>query len=293
MGTNAHVLAVGHDAERIVDAACDRLEQLEARWSRFREESEISRLNAYPGRPVVVSHDTLILVMHAVEGWRRTAGRFDPTGLAAVCAAGYDADFAAVRSRTRFVPEPAAPTRGAAAIICDAFVGAVTIPVGVAFDPGGIGKGLAADVVTSEMLAAGASGALVNVGGDLRVQGEPPNGTAWDIAVLDPARDDLEFLRVALHDGAVATSSRLRRAWSTTAGPMHHLIDPSTGSPTRGRFATVTAVTGEAWWAEVVAKAVIVGDLRPAEREELDAHVATIDDDGAVECDADLAGARP
>ena len=74
---------------------------------------------------------------------------------------------------------------------------------------------------------------------------------------------------------------------------MHHLIDPSTGSPTRGRFATVTAVTGEAWWAEVVAKAVLVGDLRPAEREELDAHVATIDDDGAVECDADLAGARP
>ena len=74
----------------------------------------------------------------------------------------------------------------------------MTLPAGIRFDPGGIGKGLAADIVTEELIAAGAAGALVSVGGDVRVRGESPGGTAWDLAIDDASRDGVELLRLGL-----------------------------------------------------------------------------------------------
>ena len=65
MGTDAHVIVVGGDAARLADLALARLERLEARWSRFLPESEISRLNERPGVPVVVAPETFQLIDHA------------------------------------------------------------------------------------------------------------------------------------------------------------------------------------------------------------------------------------
>ena len=78
MGTTAHVI-VTDGAPGLADRAVARLEELEARWSRFRPDSEISRLNERPGVPVVVSPETYQLIERALDGWRLTAGRFDPT----------------------------------------------------------------------------------------------------------------------------------------------------------------------------------------------------------------------
>ena len=103
MGTDAHVIVVGSDARHARRAALvarDRLHELEARWSRFLPDSEVSRLNAASGVPVVVSSDTLGLVERAVEGWRRTHGSFDPTVLDALVAQGYDRDFGAIDHTT-------------------------------------------------------------------------------------------------------------------------------------------------------------------------------------------------
>ena len=132
---------------------------------------------------------------------------------------------------------------------------------------------------------------LVNVGGDARVRGEPPNEHTWDIGVLDPARTTgAEVLRIGLRAGSVATSSRVRRRWSTSAGDMHHLVDPRTGRSCGGRYATVAAVAHDAWWAEVAAKTVLIGDLTPVEYAYLDVHVLTITTDGTIHCDRALAG---
>jgi thiamine biosynthesis lipoprotein len=94
MGTTAHVVVVGN--EQLVAHAFARLDDLERRWSRFIATSEISRMNAHAGAPVVVSADTFLLLTLAVNAWRRTHGLFDPTVLAAVQALGYDRDFALV-----------------------------------------------------------------------------------------------------------------------------------------------------------------------------------------------------
>ena len=237
MGTWAHVTVVGGPPEAAAQAR-GRIEQLEARWSRFRPDSEVSRLNRADGRPVLVSADTATLLERAFAGRRATGGRFDPTLLGFLVAAGYDRSFELVGTGAGVAV--AAPRAGAG------------------FDPGGIGKGLAADLVVQELLAAGANGACVNLGGDLRVEGAGP----WLVDVADPfdaGRPPLATL--ALDAAGVATSSRLRRTWEQDGTARHHLMDPATGAPAATGVAAVTVLTGEAWRAEVLAKAALLAGV--------------------------------
>ena len=92
MGTTAHLVITDGNAT-LAERAVERLHELEARWSRFRSDSEISRLNARPGIPVVVSAETYTLVERAVEGAAMTGGLFDPTLLPELRDAGYDRSF--------------------------------------------------------------------------------------------------------------------------------------------------------------------------------------------------------
>ena len=260
MGTTAQVIATDGPTG-LVDDAVAQLEALESRWSRFRPDSEISRLNARPGVPVLVSRTTFELIERAVEGWRLTGGRFDPTLLREVRAAGYDRSFELVgvggaHAAGVDVPVPAPVGPRAERITLDRLTGTVTLGTDVQIDPGGIGKGLAADLVVDRMLADGARGALVNVGGDLRVEGDGPDGAGWVVAVADPTHADDEIRTVALDAGAVASTWRTKRAWTAPDGSVrHHLIDPTTGAPAASGLAGVTVITGRGWQAEVLAKA--------------------------------------
>ena len=286
MGTDAHIVVVGGDPS-LLESAAERVAELERRWSRFLPDSEISRCNALSGRTLEVSAETIRLVACGVSGWRLTNGRFDPTVLPALCDVGYDRDFrAAARRAASHVPPPARPAPGCAEITWDERDRTVTLPAGAQFDPGGVGKGLAADIVTQELVDAGAEGALVSLGGDVRVRGMAPEGGAWTVAVEDASHPGVELLRVGLHDGAVATSSRLQRRWQTRAGAAHHLIDPRTGKPAVSPLVAVTAVTGDGWWAEIVAKAVLIGGSSVECGEDLSARLMTVAQDGRVECDA-------
>jgi thiamine biosynthesis lipoprotein len=263
MGTDVEVLAVGADdaaMDTLGALAVDALEAREARWSRFRPTSELCRINDAAGAPVVVAPDTFALVALAVDAWRTTGGRYDPTVLAALEAAGYDRDFDAVaRDGDDAVGQrPAVP--GCDGVQLDRVVSAVRLPPGVALDLGGIGKGYAADGVSGELLEAGVPGVrgvLVNLGGDLRARGDAPEPHGWVVDVDDPLDTGRTGL-LALAEGAIATSTRLRRAWTRGGQARHHLIDPATGAPATSGLASVTVVAGEAWRAEVLAKAAFV-----------------------------------
>ena len=228
MGSDAHVLVNGPPA--LLQVARDRVEELERRWSRFRPDSEISRLNALAGPPMVVSPETLGLVGRAMEGARVTGGRYDPTVLGDVLRAGYDRTFEELGDGAAGGGSPL--DRGWARVVVDAARPSVTLPAGVGLDPGGIGKGYAADLVAEELRAAGAAGVCVNLGGDLRAEGRAPGGGSWVVEIGHPLRPD-PAATVALGHGAVATSSRVRRAWGPAADRRHHLIDPATGAPAR------------------------------------------------------------
>jgi FAD:protein FMN transferase len=293
MGSDAHVITVGGPASLALEAE-HRIADLERRWSRFDHRSEVSALTRNAGSPVIVSPETRELVERAVAAWRMTRGLFDPTVLGALLRAGYDRSFDDL--------DPARPTRpsrlntgaGAIEIIADT----VRLPAGTGFDPGGIGKGLAADIVTDELRAAGAEGVCVNLGGDVRVEGAGPTGGGWTVTIDYPERAR-PIARVGLACGAVVTSTSLQRRWRVGGEIRHHLIDPATGLPSDSNLTFVSVVAGHAWTAEVLAKAVLLHgtplpfDLVAAPG----AAVLTVDRDGRVEVspglDAYLAGPLP
>jgi thiamine biosynthesis lipoprotein len=260
MGTTAHVLVEAGSAAAAragVERAGEHLHELERRWSRFLPSSDVSILNAANGAPVIVHADTRLLVEHAVDGWYRTRGRFDPTVLDAIVALGYDRDFDAI-DRGSPDPVPATiPAPGCAGIVVDRVVGAVQLPHGAHFDPGGIGKGLAADLVAEELMRAGAHGVCVNVGGDLRVEGEAPGGAGWVVDLEHPITGE-SVVHLRLSAGAVASTWRTKRAWGTPDAPRHHLVDPATGASACSGLAGTAVIAARAWWAEVLAKAAFV-----------------------------------
>jgi thiamine biosynthesis lipoprotein len=256
MGSTAGVIVVG-GPDGLAHAARRRIAQLERRWSRFLPDSEVSRLNAaIPGMSVPVSSDTVRLIRTAQAACVATDGRFDPTVLPALVALGYreslDTQPASVA-----LSAPVAAT-GSSGLLVDPVRGSVTRFAGTGFDPGGIGKGLAADMVVEELLAQGATGALVDIGGDVRVDGDGPDGP-WVLSIDDPfggpALDSIE-----LSSGGVATSSVLRRRWLADSLPVHHLVDPATGSCLAGDLVAATVVAPTAWWAEALTKSVLVAD---------------------------------
>src|SRR6478609_1597548 len=180
MGTDVEVLAVGADGAAMATLsalAAEAIEVREARWSRFRPTSELCRLNVAAGAPVIVSPSTFSLIARAVDAWRDTGGRYDPTVLAALEAAGYDRDFDAVARAGDEAGSDHPDVPGCGEVELDSLVSAVRLPVGVALDLGGIGKGAAADEVSDALLDAGVpgvTGVLVNMGGDLRARGAAP-----------------------------------------------------------------------------------------------------------------------
>ncbi len=265
MGTRAHVIVVARTpsiAELLATSAVARLRELEAKWSRFLPHSELSRLNARAGDTVRVSRDVELLIERSVEAWHRTDGRFDPTVLSALVAAGYDDDFRNVAARLDSAAAAATTATDATAApgcanICIGPDG-VTLPLGTAIDPGGIGKGLAADLTIDLVMTGGATGACVNVGGDLRVAGTAATGRPWSVAVEHPLTPARIIADVDLHDGALVSTWRTRRVWGTPEDRRHHLIDPATGASAWNGLAGVTVTAPEGWWAEALATAIFL-----------------------------------
>lgn len=243
MGTDVEILLdaePGERAERALDRAEAEFERLEQLLSRFRDDSELSRLNRV-GRIEDADPDLVHVVELALEGRERTAGRFDPTVHDAVVAAGYDRTFADVPAEAAGPLPTPAPCGGCVHV--DGRM--IELGPGARLDLGGIAKGYAVDRVAEVLALAGPC--LVNAGGDLAVR-----GGAWPVGVT--ADLTLELTR-----GAIATSGRDRRRWRVSGAEMHHLIDPSTGSPADGDLVSVTVVADSAAEAEVLAKAAFLG----------------------------------
>jgi len=271
-------------ADDLAQIAVLRVELLEQSWSRFRETSELNRLNSLVGTgPVVVSADLLTLVWHMKRAWELTNGLFDPTMLSEIKAAGYDADYATVLARGALADAATwnqssatstARSSAMGSVEIDLEASTVNLPIGVGLDPGAIGKGLAADIIANEIMAAGAAGVLVDLGGDIVVAGKPEGTTAWVLAIEDERDPDnasrapqlVSFTsadsfiddqgNVSFDSMGIATSSTLFRRWN--GGNRHHVIDPRTGKMADPQLVQATVWCGAGWLAEVSATAALL-----------------------------------
>jgi FAD:protein FMN transferase len=259
MGSPARLI-VGDGPPGLVTWALGELERLERAWSRFDPTSELCALNASPEWTIAVTPRLMTALVAAQQAWRETAGHFDPTVLDALEAAGYNVTFAALpRSGPLLASGPVA---GLGAVVVDRAGLAITRPPGLRIDLGGIGKGLAADLLAEGIVERGARCACVSLGGDVRAAGLPLDGQPWLVPVEDPF-DELVIARaVPLTDGAVVTSTRLLRSWERGGQPQHHLINPATGRPAWTGVAAVVVRDNTAARAETFAKAALIAGPR-------------------------------
>jgi thiamine biosynthesis lipoprotein ApbE len=261
LGTSVHVLATNDDGlGRATTAVREVLEDVDAAYSRFREDSELSRLNAGGGHVVHVSPLLATAIDAALRAARLSHGAVDPTIGHAIRVAGYDDDFARIAADRGPVTLRAWRIPGWQAVRFDRRSRTVFLPAGVELDLGSTGKALAADLAaTAAVAAAGTGGVLVSLGGDIATAGQPPTG-GWRILVAEDSRaePDGDGEVICLPAGGVATSSTTVRRWSRGGIELHHIIDPKTSLPTSGPFRTVTVAAATCLDANIASTAAIV-----------------------------------
>jgi FAD:protein FMN transferase len=294
MGCEMRLIAEGvGDGE--LRAARELLDEIDARLSRFRPDSELSRLNADPRTTVPASPLLRAAVGAALWAAEWTGGLVDPTLLGDLERAGY-----ADRLPARIAPEHAlatAPPRMAArprvdarwrAVAIDNSAATITRPPGLRLDTAGTTKGLAADaaalVLGGDMpsLGGAARRLAVDCGGDLHVAvaaGLAP----FEVVVEHPLTGEPAAM-LRMRGGGVATSGVARRVWVGADGrPAHHLLDPATGAPAWTGLIAATAIASTAVGAEALAKAALLSGP-PAARRLLRRHGGVlVHDDGTVE----------
>jgi thiamine biosynthesis lipoprotein len=218
-------------------------EERDARFSRFRPSSELSRVNALPLGLTLVSGEFASMLILSLDAARATDGLVTPAVGGAILAAGYDCDFDRLPPDVGAVVPAAVPSWHSISVHGGGLLRTETVQL----DLNGVVKAKTID----DALELAGSG-WVSAGGDVAarepvVVGLPGGGT------------------IALHEGGLATSSVAKRRWLAAGEPQNHLIDPRTGRPTASPWRDVTVAASTCLIADVAAKAaLLLGAAGPA-----------------------------
>jgi thiamine biosynthesis lipoprotein len=234
-----HAMAAEHElqlfaasarlAQCAADAAIADVARIEAKYSRYRDDSVTTRINRAAGRErVTIDAETVALLRYADQCFRLSEGAFDVTS-------------GVLRRVWDFRAQPARVPAADAIAAARACIGwsdvewddrGVRLPrEGMEIDFGGIGKEYAADRVATICLEHGIAHALVNLGGDVRVIGGQPDGSPWCVGIRDPRVPDRAAALLEVDDGAVATSGDYERYFDLDGRRYCHILDPRSGMP--------------------------------------------------------------
>jgi thiamine biosynthesis lipoprotein len=233
-------------------------ENWEQTLSRFRPDSELSRLNLTVDQPVRVG-DVLWNVFQAARAAEEfTDGLVTPTVLDAMLEAGYDRDFASLPRQQTASAATQTAVRPMTAIQWYAAAQTIQLPAGVHLDFGGIAKGWAAHQAMSRLRESGP--ALMNCGGDIAISGPLLNSSPWEVGVYKPFERASEYVETLfLEQGCgVASSATDRRRWMQGDQVRHHIIDPRTGLSAESDVVSATVVAPTAVEAEAAAKSILI-----------------------------------
>ena len=263
-------------------------EDWEQTFSRFRNDSELSQLNASAGRWFVASEDLWTMVHQSVQVARAHNGLVTPTILDALMNVGYDQSFEQMDQRTK--PARAVSRVGGvsgldawAGIEFDAQARAVFLPSGIHLDLGGFVKGWCADEVVQRL--AQFAPVLMDAGGDIAISGAMTDGGAWPIGIADPMDAEHDLAQVMVKRSGVATSGRDYRQWSQDGVVRHHIIDPRTGSSAQTDVLSASVIAPTAQQAELASKMLLILGAQAGMKwadEQKDYGACVVLDDGEV-----------
>ena len=212
MNTTVRVLAADHSPIELLERAEDIFHRLESAFSRFKSDSELSRLNAASGNEVAVSPEMFRLLQLCLAYHDRTGGLFEPAILPNLEACGYDRSFELISpDQQSGVTSPSPALRSVRDIEMDSIDLLVRTPRAMRLDFGGIGKGYAVD--EAAQLLRPAEDFLIDAGGDISASGDGPDGDGWTVSIADALVEGRERSIIDLRNQALATSATTRRSW--------------------------------------------------------------------------------
>jgi thiamine biosynthesis lipoprotein len=235
------------------------VEQSEARFTRFSDQSELARLNGSAGGWFQASPELFDLLLLARRYNRETGGLFNPAVLEALENAGYDRSMDEIRARgvVRVTKQANLLVPDFQAIQLERSSRKVYLPAGMRVDLGGIAKGWIAEQAAG-VLRRYAQACAVSAGGDMFLSGLPSGEPTWQVALEDPRAPEQNLAVLNVTAGAVATSSITKRRWQQGQRTQNHIIDPRSGEPVETDWLSVTVVHPQAAGAEVFAKALLI-----------------------------------
>jgi len=211
------------------EAAMAEVRRIEAKYSRYRADSVVSRINAAAGsgQAVPIDEETAGLLAFGDQLHRLSEGRFDLTS--GVLRRAWD--FRAAREPSAAQLAEVLPLIGWPRVQWG--LHEVLLPqAGMQLDFGGIGKEYAADRAQAVLAQAGLRHGFVNLGGDLRVLGPRSDGRPWAFGIQHPREPGAVCATLQLRDGALATSGDYERFFVTPDGRRCcHVLDPRSGQP--------------------------------------------------------------
>ena len=234
----------------------------EQRLSRFRADSELSLLNHSEQPERHVSHELFAVLEAAQWATSATDGLFDPAILAGLEQAGYDRSFEQMdMSRNGHAGagneiDPGVARFSMDDVRLDRNSRRVRRPHGLRLDLGGIGKGWTVDRCADLLHREGPF--LLNAGGDLYAHGTPGPVEGWRIEIEDALDPAAGVATVMVSNGAVATSTVVKRRWQRATQMLHHIIDPRSGRPAATDLLSVTVLAPRTTIAEVYAKSALI-----------------------------------
>lgn len=241
------------------NAALDWLADFEARCSRFINDSEVCRINNSAGLDWVEVHAQTEMLLDLCDHYHFvTQGAFDATSLPLSRLWNWKQRHDALPS----AEEIAAARKVIGWSRIQRAPGRIFLPEpGMMLDFGGVGKEFAVDCLKALATSFGIEHIMVDLGGDIAVQGEPPEGGGWYIGLEDPANTDQSYCGIRLRSGgAVATSGDYRRCFQFEGRTYGHILDCRTGWPVANGTRSVTVIAPRCTTAGVLSTtAMIVG----------------------------------
>jgi FAD:protein FMN transferase len=245
------------EAEAALGQVQNLFEEREKQLSRFRADSELSRLNQSAGQEFKASPWLYEILAAAVGSAQLTDGIFDPTILPCLISAGYDRSFELLNiPRKTSGMDQNLPGYTWRDIWLDPGTLSIRLPEGCSIDLGGIAKGWTVDRASRYLEKF--QNCAVNAGGDIVVKGTQADGSPWTAAIEDPLNRKLNLGVFSLSGEAICTSTTTQRQWRINNSRKHHLIDPRTGLPSDSGVISAIVMAGTAVLAETISKAALI-----------------------------------
>lgn len=257
MDTVMMLTAYGPNAEAALEAAEDRILELEADLDPESASGSVHALNAGAGGQVKVSQDCYNVMSTSMEYWRLSGGALDPGMYPLSKAWGFIGGDYRVPDEAEIRALLAAKnTQG---VQMDPTVAAAAVPAGMELSFGAVAKGYAAQTVADLMAEMGVTSGILSLGGNVQTLGQSkPDGSKWQVAVQDPKDTGAYVGILSVGQAAVVTSGGYQRFFEQDGVTYIHILDPETGYPVDNDLLSVTVVTEDGAAADALSTALFV-----------------------------------